>query len=121
MLKIDTREIWLRSEAPDVAPDVWMMCAAGISLIHLISPGGLSTHPSPDLGEGAGATLPSGGLQNPGPQGTAAHPPHPRPREFGPQSPAQSSLQGDLLTPGGSEGQAKCHTRAPQFSDGGHQ
>lgn len=75
MLKIGTREIWLRSEAPDVAPDVWMMCAAGISLIHLISPGGLGTHPSPDLGEGAGETLPSRGLQNPGPQGTAAHPP----------------------------------------------
>lgn len=29
MLKIDTWEIWLWSEAPSVSPDVWMMYAAG--------------------------------------------------------------------------------------------
>lgn len=29
MLKIDTGEIWLPSEAPSVPPDAWMMCAAG--------------------------------------------------------------------------------------------
>lgn len=63
MLEIDTREICLRLEIPDVAPDMWMMCFAGIGQIQLIP------HPYPGGGAPTSAQILEKELGQPCPQG----------------------------------------------------